>query len=206
MQYFYLFFSLLLNVGRNTWGIIHKPYATYRKLVEDDPLQLVYILALISIYFFLVSPLKIRSFHPFLLTINASRLMTATLSAYILICFFFYAAGKIMNRTVQLGPILLSWGYSLIPTLVWFLVTSVFYVILPPPRQETLPGRLFSLMFLTFSLSLFLWKGLLYYLTLRFALRFDLLRIIIVSFVFFPLLTLYSWWMYQLGIFSIPFV
>lgn len=201
-----LFVKLLTDMVRNVWGSINKPYATYRMLPTQDPYQLLILFSIIGAYFFFVSPVKLRTFHPFLLTVNATRLFTVTVATFILVCFFLLGAGKVLKREVNLRAVLLTWSYSLVPTLLWFLATSLFFVILPPPRQETLPGRVVSLLFISFSLSLFFWKGLLYYLTLRFALKLDLVRIVGVSLVFFPLLALYSLLMYHLGIFRVPFV
>lgn len=197
---------LLATVAKNIWGSIQRPYATYRHLVTEDPVQLLVIFIAISGYFVLVSPLKFHTFHPFLLTINVSRLLMAVLFMYLAICFLFYVLGIVLKSGSKLGPVLLGWGYSLVPTLLWFFATSFFYVILPPPRHETLPGRIFSLLYITFSVALFFWKGILYYLTLRFALKLDLIKISLVSLIFFPLLGIYSYLMYLFGIFRVPFV
>lgn len=198
--------ALFIRFGKNVWGITQKPYQTYRTLGQSDPYELLILFAVIGLYFFLVSPLKLHTLHPFLLTVNTSRLFTTAMATYLGICLFFLILGKLCKSGVSLRGVLLSWGYSLVPTLLWFLTTSFFYVILPPPRHETWLGRSFSLLFITFSLALFFWKGLLYYLTLRFALKFDLKKIIVVSAIFFPLLALYSLFMYRLGIFRVPFV
>ena len=197
-----LSFRFLFNV----FGSIQSPYATYRKIVSEDPYQLIIIFALIAGYFFLVSPLKLHTLHPFLLTINASRLFTTVMCLYLGICFLLLGLGKLLGSQPALRGVLMAWGYSLIPTLIWFFTTSVMYVFLPPPRTETILGRGFSLLYLTFSLSLFFWKGILYYLTLRFALKFDLTKIILASLIFFPLLGATSYFLYTLGIFKVPFV
>ena len=189
---FYLRKLLLLvfSFGKNVWGTFNKPYSTYRHLTHEDPLQLLIMWGFIGAYFFLVSPLKIHTFHPFLLTINATRLFTMALTSYIGICLFLMVMSKLLTQTTNLKAILLAWGHSLTPTLMWFFTTSVFYVILPPPRHETWLGRIFSILFITFSISLLVWKGILYYLTLRFALKLDLLKIVGVSMSFLPILAL----------------
>jgi len=206
MTLFKSFFALFIQFLKNVWGSVQSPYATYRKIVSEDPYQLLIIFSLIAGYFFLVSPLKLHTLHPFLLTINASRLFTTVIALYLGICFLLLGLGKMFGGTQELRGVLMAWGYSLVPTLVWFFTTSVMYVFLPPPRTETILGRGFSLLYLTFSLSLFFWKGLLYYLTLRFALKFDLKKIILASLVFFPLLGVTSYFLYILGIFKVPFV
>lgn len=206
MVYFRGLLRVFIGFGKNVWGSFNRPYSTYRQLVHEDPLQLIILWSCIGIYFFLVSPIKLHTLHPFLLTLNASRLFTIALVSYIGICLFFLFLGRLMRSIMDLRGVLLTWGYSLIPTLIWFFATSVFYVFLPPPRHETWPGRIFSLLFITFSISLFIWKGILYYLTLRFALKFDLKKIIAVSVIFLPLLTVYAMWLYNLGVFKVPFI
>ncbi len=197
---------LTIRVSWNIWGSIQTPYSTYRTLISQDLWQLLLILALAAIYFFGVSPIKLHSLHPLLLTLNASRLFVTAIISFLLICSFLRLLGNLFGASSQLRAIALAWGYSLIPTLIWFSVTTLFYVILPPPRHATIAGIAFSLLYLTFSLSLFFWKGLLYYLTLRFALRLDLLRIIGISLIFLPTLALYSLLLYYFGIFKVPFV
>ena len=206
MTLFKSFFALFIQFLKNVWGSIQSPYATYRKIVAEDPYQLIIIFTLIAGYFFLASPLKLHTLHPFLLTVNASRLFTTVLCLYLGICFLLLGLSKLFNGVASLRSVLMAWGYSLIPTLVWFLVTLVMYVLIPPPRTETILCRGFSLLYLTFSLSLFFWKGLLYYLTLRFALKFDLTKIILASLLFFPLLGATSYFLYIFGIFKVPFI
>ena len=202
-----LFLSkLFLDFLKNMWGSIQRPYETYRSLGKQDPYQLLIHVSLVAAYFFFISPIKLRTLHPLILTLNASRLFTTALATYLLVCFLFLILAKLLKSEANLRAVLLCWGYSLVPTLLWFFTTSIFYILLPPPRHETVPGRIFSIVFITFSLSLFFWKGILYYLTLRHALKLDLVKIIIVSAIFLPLLGVYSLWMYSLGIFRVPFV
>ena len=198
--------KLVIRFGKNVWGSGQTPYATYRRLGYEDPAQLFIIVALVAVYFFFVSPIKLHTFHPFLLTLNTSRLLTITLLTYLAICGFLVVVGRQFNAEVTLRGVLITWGYTLIPTLLWFLVTSIFFVILPPPRHTTVAGTAFSLLYLAFSLSLLWWKGILYYLTLRFALKLDLMKIILISAFFLPLLFLYSLVLYEVGIFKVPFI
>lgn len=200
------FIGDLRSFLKNTWGVIQKPYQTYRVLVSELPSQLIFVFLLVALYFFLVSPIKLHTLHPFFLTLNATRMFTTTILTYLGIVTFFMIIGKLFGKPTKMESVMLAWGYSLLPTLVWFFATSLFYLLLPPPRHETLLGRTFSLLFLSFSLSLFFWKGILYYLTLRFALKFDLNKILITSLIFLPGLALYSYCMYKLGIFRVPFV
>lgn len=114
--------------------------------------------------------------------------------------------GLLVGGTGKLRGLALLWGYSLIPTVIWFFVTSLLYIVLPPPRTSSVQGVLFSIFFLVFSITLFFWKATITYLTLRFGLRLDLSRILVVLVVTIPLLVLYSIGMFRLGIFRIPFI
>ncbi len=199
-------FKLVLAFTKNVWGSVRRPYATYRQFDREDPYQLLIHMGLIALYFFLVSPVKLRTLHPFILSLNVSRLFTVSLTTYIGICLLLLVLGKMVGGKPNLRAILLGWGYSLIPTLIWFFATSLFYLLLPPPRTETILGRSFSLIFNTFSLSLFFWKGMLYYLTLRFGMKLDLRQISVISVIFLPLLVVYAVLMYRFHIFRVPFV
>lgn len=198
--------SLCLAFARTVFGSFRRPYATYRRLVDGNPEQLLVIFSLIALYFFFVSPLRLKTFHPFLLTVNTTRLFTVTLGVYIFLCFYLLLLGKLVNAQLNFKGIMLGWGYSLVPTLLWFLSTSLFYVILPPPRHETMAGRMFSLLYITLAVSLFAWKGILYYLTLRFALKLDLGKILVVSSVFLPTIMVLTLILYSAGIFRVPFI
>lgn len=198
---------LLLRFLQNLWGIINAPYKTYRRLVEKGRFVDIFpIFLLISFYFLFISPLKARSFHPFLLTYNFGLLLNGAFFTYFLIVVGIYGVGRILKGKGKIRQIAVCWGYSLIPTLLWFFITSFFYVFLPPPRQLTFLGKLFSIVFLSLSFALFFWKGILYYLTLRFGLKLDFIRILGASIIIFPLGMLYAYLMYQWGIFKIPFI
>jgi hypothetical protein len=203
---FLVFFSWFWIFTKNTWGIFQKPYSTYRKLVDEDPIQLLVLFSIIGIYFLGISHVKYGAFHPFVMTVNTGRLFTSTLGGYILICFAFVWVGRLWKKSVRLKSVMLGWGYSLVPTLLWFGITTVLYVLLPPPRQETVQGKFFSVLFVGFSIALLYWKGMLYYLALRFALNLDLKQISISSLVLLPIFAMYSVLLYAWGIFTVPFI
>lgn len=196
-----------LRFAKNTWGIISTPYQTYRHFAKNSDLyDLVPLFALIFGYFLLVSPLRSGSLHPFLLTYNFGLLSFGFVCTYLLVVLGIYLVGRLFGGTDAIRAVALSWGYSLIPTLIWFIMTTFFYVVLPPPRNLTILGTLFSVVFFSASLMLFFWKGILYYLTLRFALRLDFLRIMGASMIIFPLGIVYALIMHDMGIFRVPFI
>lgn len=191
---------LLLIFLKNTWGSLNRPYETYRRLVLlKNPGQTLPLFFLIGIYFTLAQ--KIRG-HFF----NLSLALFGFVLTYFLVLTTLSFLGRKLGGKGNWQNLFLPWTYSLLPTLLWFLTTSLFYVLLPPPRQLTLPGIIFSFVFVVFSVMLFFWKGMLYYLTLRFALKLSFGKIILLTLFFLPGAFVYSLIMYRLGIFRVPFI
>jgi hypothetical protein len=196
-----------VGFGRNVIGLITRPYETCRRIVEKgNPLELTYVGTVLALYFILASLVKVASFRPFLLTRQFFVLVGAAGLTYCLVVVIFWGIGKLIGANGKLKGFAVLWGYSLLPTVIWFFVTSVLYVLLPPPRTTSIRGVIFSVLFLVFSITLFLWKTTIGYLSLRFGLRLGLGKILLVCVLAFPLLGLYSVGMYRLGIFRIPFL
>lgn len=197
----------LVKFGRNIIGLITRPYETCRRIVEDEnPLELLYVGLVLALYFVLASLVKVASFRPFLLTRQFFVLAGAAGVTYCLVVVIFWGIGRLVGVSRKLRGLAVLWGYSLIPTVIWFFVTSVLYVLLPPPRTTSIRGVIFSVLFLVFSVTLFLWKTTIAYLSLRFGLKLDLGKILFVCTLAIPLLAVYSVGMYKLGIFKIPFI
>ncbi len=130
----------------------------------------------------------------------------ASAVTYLVVVVTLWSASSFVRKNGQLPRFALAWAYTLIPTLLWFLATSLLFVILPPPRTTSPQGIAFSIMFLVFSATLFFWKIMLAYLALRFAMKLDLIKILIVVGISFPIVGFYSFGMYRLGIFKVPFL
>ncbi|MBI5449643.1 hypothetical protein HY948_05010 [Candidatus Gottesmanbacteria bacterium] len=192
---------------QNLTGIMIRPYETYRRLVARRSLwELVYLGVLLLGYFTLASLVKTSAFRPFLLTRQFVVLAAAAATTYLGVVGILWAVGRKLGGKGTFTGIMVGWGYTLVPTLVWFFITSLLYVVLPPPRSTSTPGVIFSIVYLIFSVTLFWWKLILAYLTLRFGLRLDLQRIILVALVAVPIVSIYSVAMYWLGIFRVPFL
>lgn len=196
-----------LTFGRTIVGIIFRPYETYRRITHKGTLwELPHIAAVLAAYFVIASLVKTSAFRPFLLTKQFIVLAGATAATFLLAVGLLWVVGKLVGGKGELGKLSLAWAYTLIPTMVWFLATSLLYVILPPPRTERWQGVAFSLLYLIFSATLFFWKGMLAYLTMRFGLKLDLPKILVVVAVSAPVFGIYSFIMYRLGIFKVPFL
>lgn len=188
-------------------GLVTRPYETCRAIVERGGYgELVYIALLSTVYFAVASLVKIASFRPFLISRVFMVLVAASVVTYLLTVVLFWTVGTMVGAAGKFKGLAVSWGYTLLPTIVWFMATSILYALLPPPRTTSPAGIAFSVLFLIFSVTLFFWKATLTYLTLRFGLRLGLGKILIVLAVSVPILAGYSIGMYKLGIFRIPFL
>lgn len=193
--------------GRTMVGIIIRPYETYRRIVERGSIwELFYIGFLLVCYFAVASLVKTAAFRPFLLTRQFVVLAAAAGATYMAVIGMIWIIGRKLKGKGTLAGIAVAWGYTLVPTLVWFLTTSLLYVFLPPPRTTSFAGVLFSGLYLVFSATLFFWKLTLGYLTLRFGMKLDLAKILVVAAISVPLLAAYSVVMYRMGIFRVPFL
>lgn len=179
-----------LSFGRAIVGIATRPYEAYRRIISRGSLwELAYVGVFVSLYCF-VSRISVPS----------------VVVTYVVTVGLFWWAGRLVGAKGKLTGFLIGWGYTLIPTLLWFLATSVLYVFIPPPRTTRPEGLIFSILYLLFSATLLFWKVILSYLALRFGLRLDLAKISVVSLIVLPILALYSISMYRMGIFRVPFL
>lgn len=178
-----------ISFGRNTIGLVTRPYETYRRIIDGGSAwELVYIAVLAS-----------------LLLVNFVKVATA-MAMYAFVVLVMWIVGRRVGGRGTLGGVALGWGYTMLPTVCWFFMTSLLYILIPPPRTTSLAGIAFSALFLMVSATLFFWKLTLGYLTLRFGLKLDLARILVVVAVVAPIVGAWSWGMYRLGIFRVPFL
>lgn len=196
-----------LTFFRNAVGLVTRPYETSRKIantakIGELPMLLVFLIA----YFGVASLVKTAAFRPYLLTKQFIVLCSGAGFLYLVAVFSLWKASKIMGGNGGLRKIAVSWAYTLIPTAVWFLVTSLLFVILPPPRTSSVQGIVFSILYLVFSISLLFWKIILAYLAIRFSMKMDLLRIIGASVIASPFIVITSICLYRVGIFRVPFL
>jgi hypothetical protein len=200
--------KLFILFIQNVWGTIQRPYETYRNLRETKNIgQAVFLFLLCFVYFFWTTLVHIGiSSHPLLVSFNFFKLTIASLVTFIVVLSAMYVVAKLFRGKGTIKNLFLPWSYSLLPTLVWFFATSLLWFLFPPPRTASFAGKTLSFVFIFFSSFLFFWKGVLYYLTLRFGMKLDFIRIIGVSCVLFPLGFLYALFMYRLGIFRVPFL
>ncbi len=169
---------------------------------EKDLFQPAIIIGIIFIYFKFIYYLRDKIYPAtliyFLFIINL--LLTVS---------FFYFLSKLFSKNkkeITFSSFLFTFSYSLLPTLVWFLSTSVLFIFLPPPRTFSLLGKGFSIFFIAYSLSLLIWKLILGYLAIRFSSKQNFFIIIFMIIFYLIWFTPYSIFLYQLKLFRIPFI
>ncbi len=194
------FFASSLIVFRRFFNLIFVPYKAMRKIsLEEDYKQPFIIFFVIFLYFQIAN--KIRAY-----TISPILTFLVFLLNFFLMTLFFYFLGKVLNRETRYKNLFFTFSYGLLPTLTWFITSSLFYFLLPPPRTTSILGTGFSIFFITFSLSLLFWKLLLSYLALRFSLKLSFYKIIYVVLLFLSWFVPYSILLYYLRIFRVPFI
>ena len=187
--------SLVLFL-RCSIGLIFTPYKTMRKIsLESTWSECIWIFIFIVIYFFITNTV-----HSWI-----NGLMGA-LCLYLASVFFLSllpAAGTYVERFKRVA---ITWSYTLLPTLIWFYSTLLFFFLIPPPRTTSLLGKSFSIFYIAFSGSLFVWKIILAYLSIRFSLRVHLYRVIYYLLLYLALSIPLWVYFYTIGISRIPFV
>ena len=196
-----------VGFGRTAIGLVVKPYETYRRIVSHSRLgELIYISTLVCVYFAVASLVKVAAFRPFLLTKQFFVLSLAATGKFVMAAGSLWVAGTLLKTTFKTRALLVAWGYTLLPTIAWFFITSLLYVILPPPRTTSVLGMSFSVLFIMFSVTLLWWKIMMSYLTVRFVFKLDLLHIAVLCGIALPIIAGYSSLMYYWGIFKVPFL
>jgi len=207
MDVLQLLSSGFVSFAQNIVGIAVKPYETYRRITKQGTgWECVYIALLLLIYFAIASLVKTAAFRPYLLTKQFVVLFSAAACTYLVVSVVLWVVARFFGAMEQYKTFAIGWAYTLVPTVAWFLLTSILYVILPPPRTTSTAGVVFSLVYLSISTTLFLWKVIHGYLSLRFALKLDLKRILLTVGASSPVVGAYGVLMYKLGVFKVPFI
>lgn len=194
------FFSSLLIVLHRVILLIISPYKSMRKISQEkDSLQIVILLGLIFLYFQISSSFRKESFPGYLI-------FGVFLFDFLLTAFFFHSATKVFRQKTNFSSYVFTFAYSLIPTLIWFVSNFILYLVLPPPRTMSILGKGFTVFFTAFSLSLLLWKLILFYLSIRFSSSQSFYRILYMIFVYLCWFIPYSLLLYYLRIFRVPFI
>lgn len=180
--------------------LIFSPYKTMRKIsLEKDYLQVGIILVIVFLYFKFVYFLKDKPYP-------ATFTFLIFLFHFFLTVGFFYVLSRFSRYKVEGSAFIFTFSYALFPTLIWFLSTSIFYILAPPPRGLSFLGKGFSIFYTAYSLSLFAWKMILVYLALRFSSKAHFFQIVYVFTLYLLWFLPYSILLYYFRIFRVPFI
>ncbi len=212
------------EIGANLYGTVQHPYLTWKRILREGHWwSSVVLLLIISVYFGIREPIRWGNISwqgivihrisvesiTWWATSSGLRL-SAALGSYVLIVLMISWLSKLVNRQSRwestFKRVFKVWIYSYLPTVLWFLMAAGLFIVLPPPRHASLLGWLFSVIFLTISCGLLIWKGLLYFLTLKLATGLSNKQIFWVTLMVIPLVMVYSQIMYGLNIFRVPFI
>lgn len=194
------FFASLLIVLRRLILLVFLPYKTIRKIsLDKDSLQTIIILFSILIYFIISSKLRTLYYSPFIIY------LVFIINFFITTAFFHFGAKIIKSKSDWLSFVL-TFSYSLFPTLIWFITSSGLYYVLPPPRTLSILGKSFSILFIAFSISLLCWKIILMYLSIRFSGRLNFYRTVYLMILYLCWFIPYSVLLYNLKLFRVPFI
>lgn len=194
------FFASFIIVLRRCILLIIVPYKTLRKISkEEDYGQVFIIFILVLLYFNIGSSMREREVHP-------QFVFLIFFMHFFLTVFFFYFFSSRFTKNIHLSSFIFTFSYALLPTLLWFITNSFTYLLFPPPRTPSLLGVSFSILFIGFSMSLFIWKSILLYLAIRFSSKLGFYRIMYMMVLYLCLFIPYTILMYYYKIFRIPFI
>jgi len=181
----------LLIVLRRSILLIFTPYKTMRKIsIETDYMQLFWIGLFVLLYFLIVGIAKILTFLV---------LFAGTIA-------IMYAVGRGWKKVVKVSSILFAFCYSLLPTAIWFYLSLALFYLLPPPRTPSLQGKIFSVLYVSFSLSLLFWKLILTYLAIRFSLKLGFYSSMFTLIFYILCIITISYFGFTLGLSKVPFI
>lgn len=184
-------------VINNFSGLIFSPYKTMRKVsLHVDFQQIGIIFFLVFTYYYLVSLLTNHNF--------ANSLFF--LCSFALTVSFFYISGKILRADVSFNSLISTWAFSLLPTLLWFSITLILFLLLPPPRTTSILGTSFSMVYIGISLIILWWKITLMYLSIRFSLKTDFWMTLFLMIIYGVWFLPYTYALYFFSVSRVPFI
>jgi len=189
-------------------GLIFRPYKAIRKISqEDDKLQLLIIFGFIYLYFIYGNIIRNKTIHPFIISTKTSINVFFFTLTFLLVTSYFYTFAKLITDQQQrYRSYLFTFTYSMLPTYIWFIITSTLYLLIPPPRTASFPGLVLSGLFLVFSLTMFFWRINLLYLSIRFSSKMSFYQIVFSQVIFSLWFIPYCYFLYQMRVFRIPFI
>lgn len=192
--------GLLIFGNRLVWlGL--SPYKTMRS-IHDQPYFFFpgIVAVLIAVYYIVAGTIRPYTYGSIVPILLAYMHVLGTSCFFVLM-----SRGSLTRMREELMTYIATFSMTYIPTLIWFSVNLLLYVLIPPPRTPTIWGAGFSLIYLAFTLSLVVWKIILLYLAIRFATGFRFYRIVYVCLVYGAAVVPYGMLLIQTRMVRIPF-
>lgn len=181
--------------------LARKPYKTMRTISTDsDTSQIGIIILFIFIYFMTADLVRPFVYPPFIL------FLLVVIHIFATALFFYGVSLPLGSKQREIQRYIMTFTYAIAPTLMWFSVTLFLFVILPPPRQDSINGNLFTIVFYTFSISMLLWKIILMYFAIRFSTHLKVSRIVYIFILYMMIVAPYSLLVYHFKLFRVPFL
>ncbi len=125
-----------------------------------------------------------------------------------------WLVGRLLGSRGSFEAVLTAWAGSYVPTAVWFGGLLLTHVLFAPPGFIDVrpagagpgPSLAVQVVFLAFSVAVFLWKALLLYLTLRVVGGLDFRRIVAAAAILAPVAVGYWFVGSYLDWFKVPFI
>ncbi|HEX7715549.1 MAG TPA: hypothetical protein VF531_16135 [Bacillota bacterium] len=189
---------------RKAWRIISQPYAFFEETIncgntKAATITFVGALLLVNLGWLAVTRESSPAFWVcgFLLP----------LLSYPAAVFIIYLICRILVRETKLRSFFAVWGFSFLPTGLFFLLNIVTHILITIPGFGRFPSSpVFMLIFWTLIILIFLWKALFLAITLRLAGNLNF-RQMIPAFILLGLIAGGYWWVTSgLGWLKIPFI
>lgn len=172
-------------------GLIVAPYYTMRRIATRPRLLHAVLYVLLALLY--LASLNLQRVGFFLIQISVTYV-------------FFYFVSWVLGKTASLKQLVVLFTYTLLPTIIWFLVSRAVAIVLPPPRTTSMLGVTFSILYIAFSLSLLIWKAILFYLAARYSLRQHFFLVMYTIVLYIPLAVTMAYVSYVMGVARIPFL
>lgn len=181
----------LICIVRHLFGLIFTPYYTMRSIALRPSLAQAAVIWTIAIVY--------------LGSLHASRVWFFMLQMGVL-CTYFYLATRFFKNPASASRVAVLFSYTLWPTIVWFFTNRAIYHVLPPPRTTSTLGIGFSIFFISFSISILIWKMILFYLAARYSLKQHFWKVVYTIVLYMPIAIALTYIGYVLKISRIPFL
>ncbi len=166
---------------QNFRQLINHPDTFLTERAEQENWVEVLIPIVLTILVLAVFPIRIAWGSP-LKILGSLFLLTFLISGtYLLSCLALYLVGRLLHSEVTYRQIITTWGFSYYPLLGLGLFLVISHALVPEGVPLFELGVFFTLLTVTFMISLLLWKIVLYFAEMRAVFRLTILQTLLAS-------------------------